>query len=112
MKKITFYLVSLCAAGIPAFAQFSNFTGYVGGGFTTPVNPIGSRVDTGWNITAGAGYNVNHHFGMMLDFIYTRTESIAGFSIRFRRPTETQRSGASRWIPSSMSPRKGRWIST
>jgi len=71
MKKIAFYLVSLCAAGIPAFAQFTNFTGFVGGGFTTPVNPIGSRVDTGWNITAGAGYNVNHHFGMMLDFIYT-----------------------------------------
>jgi hypothetical protein len=72
MKKITLYLVSLCAAGLPAFAQFSHFTGFVGGGFTTPINPIGSRLDNGFNITAGAGVNANNHFGVMLDFIYNQ----------------------------------------
>jgi hypothetical protein len=72
MKRITFYLVSLCAAVIPAFAQFSHFTGFVGGGFTTPINPIGSRLDNGFNITAGAGVNANNHFGLMLDFIYNQ----------------------------------------
>ena len=91
MKKIAFYLVSLCAAGIPAFAQFSNFTGFVGGGFTTPVNPIGSRVDTGWNITAGAGYNVNHHFGMMLDFIYTENGINRRFLDQVQAPDGTTR---------------------
>ena len=72
MKKITFYLVSLCAAGVPAFAQFSHFTGFVGGGFTTPINPIATRLDNGFNITAGGGLNVNNHFGVMLDFIYNQ----------------------------------------
>jgi hypothetical protein len=72
MKKIAFYLVSLCAAGVPAFAQFSHFTGFVGGGFTTPINPIGTRLDTGFNISAGAGVNANHHVGIMLDFIYNQ----------------------------------------
>ncbi len=70
MKKIAFCLVSLCAAGLPASAQFSHFTGFVGGGFTTPLNPIGSRLDNGWNVSAGAGVNANHHLGLMLDFIY------------------------------------------
>jgi Outer membrane protein beta-barrel domain len=70
MKKITFYLISLCAVGAPAFAQSSHFTGFVGGGFTTPINPIGSRLDNGYNITAGAGVNANNHLGIMLDFIY------------------------------------------
>ena len=72
MKKITFYIVSLCAAVVPAFAQFSHFTGFVGGGITTPINPIGSRLDNGWNISAGAGVNVTHHFGVMLDFLYNQ----------------------------------------
>lgn len=74
MKKITycFLLFSLVAAA-PAFAQFSHFTGFVGGGFTEPINPIGARLDTGWNVTAGAGVNANHHLGLMLDFIFNDT---------------------------------------
>src|SRR5437868_3773364 len=94
MKKIAFYLVivSFCAAGLPAFAQFSNnFTGFVGGGFTAPINPIASRVDTGWNITAGAGYNINHHFGMMLDFIYTENGINRRFLDQVQAPDGTTR---------------------
>ncbi len=72
MKKITFYLVSLCAVGAPAFAQFSHFTGFVGGGFTEPINPIGARLDNGFNSTAGAGVNANHHLGVLLDCIYNQ----------------------------------------
>ena len=73
MKKFAFYIVSLsCAAGVPAFAQFSHFTGFVGGGPTNAINPIGSRLDNGFNITAGAGVNANNHFGVMLDFIYNQ----------------------------------------
>jgi len=70
MKKLIFSL-SLCGlAALPVCAQTSRFTGFVGGGFTTPINPIGSRLDTGWNVTAGAGVNANRHVGLMLDFMY------------------------------------------
>jgi hypothetical protein len=70
MKKIATFL-SLCAlAALPVSAQFSRFTGFVGGGFTNPINPIGARLDTGWNISAGAGVNADHHFGLMLDFMF------------------------------------------
>jgi hypothetical protein len=70
MKKIALFSSLCCLAALPAFAQFSNFTGFVGGGFTQPINPIGSRLDTGWNISAGAGINATHHFGLMLDFMF------------------------------------------
>ena len=73
MKKIASILSLCCMAALPACAQFSHFTGFVGGGFTNPLNPIGSRLDTGWNIAAGAGVNANHHFGLMLDFMFNDT---------------------------------------
>jgi hypothetical protein len=70
MKQIA-SILSLCIlATLPASAQFSHFTGFVGGGVTTPINPIGTRLDTGWNVAAGAGINANHHFGVMLDFMF------------------------------------------
>lgn len=73
MKKIALYFVSLsCAAGLPAFAQVSHFTGFVGGGFTPAINPIGARLDNGWNISAGAGVNANNHLGLMLDFMFSQ----------------------------------------
>ncbi len=91
MKKIAFYLVSFCAAGLPAFAQFSHFTGFVGGGFTTPVNPIGARLDNGWNVTAGAGVNATHHFGIMLDFIYAENGINRSFLNQVQAPDGTTR---------------------
>ena len=70
MKK-TACILSLClVAALPACAQFSRLTGFVGGGVTSPINPIGSRLDTGWNVAAGAGINANHHLGLMLDFMF------------------------------------------
>ncbi len=70
MKKFASFLSLCCLAALPACAQFSRFTGFVGGGVTPAVNPIASRLDTGWNVSAGAGVNVNHHFGLMLDFMF------------------------------------------
>jgi hypothetical protein len=91
MKKIAFYLVSFCAAGLPAFAQFSHFTGFVGGGFTTPINPIGSRLDNGWNISAGAGVNATHHVGVMLDFLYNENGINSTFLNQVQAPNGTVR---------------------
>ena len=86
MKKIA-SIFSLCfMAALPACAQFSNFTGFVGGGFTTPINPIGSRLDTGWNIAAGAGVNANHHFGLMLDFMFNQTPINSSFLNQVQAP--------------------------
>lgn len=91
MKKIALYLVSFCAAGLPAFAQFSHFTGFVGGGFTTPINPIGSRLDNGWNISAGAGVNATHHVGIMLDFLYNENGINRTFLDQVQAPNGTMR---------------------
>jgi hypothetical protein len=91
MKKIAFYLVSVCAAGLPASAQFSHFTGFVGGGFTTPINPIGSRLDNGWNISAGAGVNASHHLGIMLDFLYNENGINRTFLDQVQAPNGTTR---------------------
>jgi hypothetical protein len=41
-----------------------------GAGFVTPVNSTGSNLDTGWNISGGAGVNLNSHLGVMLDIGY------------------------------------------
>jgi len=62
------------------------------------MNPIGSRLDTGWNITAGAGVNANHHFGLMLDFIFTETPVNQTFLNQVKLPTGMFASGDSRWI--------------
>jgi hypothetical protein len=45
------------------------FTGYIGGGPAVPLNPIASRIDTGWNVSAGAGIT-GRQAGILLNFIY------------------------------------------
>ena len=37
----------------------------VGGGFTEPVRYTGGRLDTGFNITGGAGYNLMPRLGVL-----------------------------------------------
>lgn len=70
MKRIASLLGLCCVAVLPSLAQSSMFTGYVGGGFTEPTNPVGRRLDNGWNISAGVGVRPQQHFGVMLDFMY------------------------------------------
>jgi hypothetical protein len=79
MKEIA-SIVTICGlAALPGLAQTSRFTGQIGGGFTNPLGNLGARLDSGWNVTAGAGVNANSHLGLMLDFNFnnfgiTRTE--------------------------------------
>src|SRR5258708_5649835 len=70
MKNIAYFISLACLAALPACAQFSNITAFAGGGFTNPINPIGSRLDTGLNVGPPSGINANHHFGVMLDFMF------------------------------------------
>ncbi len=74
MKRLLF---ALLIALVPAYAQWRHFgsdqtrlTGYFGAGFTTPVNPLGTRLDPGWNIAGGVGVT-NNYIGIMFDAMFT-----------------------------------------
>jgi hypothetical protein len=61
---------------LPAGAQWRHFgrdearlTGYFGGGAAAPVNPIATRLDTGWSLSGGVGVT-NRYVGVMLDASY------------------------------------------
>ena len=74
MKQFLLFLSWVAVPGLtPALAQPGYFgpepwrpTGSFGGGFATPVNPLASRLDTGWNIAGGIGVTQNY-FGVTVD---------------------------------------------
>ena len=70
MKVCVSLLALCCLAAIPALAQNSRFTGFVGGGFSEPVQDIGTRLNVGWNAAGGAGLNFNRHAGILVDFMF------------------------------------------
>jgi opacity protein-like surface antigen len=52
-----------------AFAQETpKFAFNVGGGFTEPVGRTGTKLNTGWNVSAGAGYNFSPYIGALVQF--------------------------------------------
>jgi Outer membrane protein beta-barrel domain len=55
------------------------FTFDVGGGFTQPLGHLDSRIDTGWNIQAGAGINIVPWLGVMGQFMYTESSLSGSF---------------------------------
>ena len=55
---------SLCAQ------ETSRFSFNAGAGITQPVGNTGRRLDTGWNIQGGAGYNFSTHVGALLQLDY------------------------------------------
>jgi hypothetical protein len=74
MKKL---LIFALVAAIPAAAQWRRFgqeevrpTGWLGLGAATPINPLATRLDTGWSISGGAGIT-SKYVGIMLDANYT-----------------------------------------
>jgi len=69
MKKSVFYIAFCCVASLPLAAQ-PHFTGFVGGGPSVAPNPLGARIDTGWDISAGAGVT-GRWAGINLDFLYS-----------------------------------------
>ena len=62
--------LALLAAVAPCAAQNHKWTVDVGGGVTNPVGNAGSRVNTGWNFTAGGGYNFRPSVGLIGEFTY------------------------------------------
>lgn len=56
---------------LSAIAQeTSRFTFGIGGGFTNPVGNSGRRLDEGWNIQGGAGYNFSPYVGALIQLDY------------------------------------------
>jgi opacity protein-like surface antigen len=43
----------------------------VGAGVSFPVGDSSDRVNTGYNITAGAGINLSKHFGLEIDYLFS-----------------------------------------
>lgn len=74
MKKL---LIFALLAVLPAAAQWRHFgqsearpTGWFGVGAAAPINPIATRLDTGWSLSGGAGVTAKY-IGVMLDANYT-----------------------------------------
>jgi hypothetical protein len=73
MKQV---LLILIVAALPASAQWRRFgpsvrpAAHIGAGFTTPVNPLGARLDNGWNIAGGVGVT-SDYVGVMFDVMFT-----------------------------------------
>ena len=70
------FLLLLGFAAVPASAQWGYFgseplrpTGSFGVGFSTPVNPLANRLDTGWNVAGGIGVKQNY-FGVTVDAMF------------------------------------------
>jgi len=74
MKSV---ILTMLLAGMPLFAQWRHFgqesprfTGSFGAGFSSPVNPSATRLDTGWNLNGGVGVTTNY-VGVMVDAMFT-----------------------------------------
>jgi opacity protein-like surface antigen len=73
MKKLLMFML---VAAIPCAAQWRRFgepeirpTGYFGLGVSTPVNPVATRLNHGWNLAGGAGLT-SRYVGVLADVMY------------------------------------------
>jgi opacity protein-like surface antigen len=66
--------IGLLLAGAVFAQETPEFTFNVGGGFTRPVGETGGRLNTGWNIGAGAGYNFTSYVGALVQFSDNRSD--------------------------------------
>src|SRR6266850_441353 len=73
-KLLTAFFVTLVAAA-PASAQdYKPVDVNIGFGWTFPESNFKKSFDAGWNGTIGATFNVNQHFSMLAEYIYTRMD--------------------------------------
>jgi hypothetical protein len=64
-------LLLVFGMAVAASAQTERgFTGEIGGGYTPLVGSLSNRLDNGWNIRVGAGYNFTSHFSTTAQFGY------------------------------------------
>jgi hypothetical protein len=73
MKQAVFISAAMVLCSTVAWAQdenWSKFTVNVGVGVANPVHDTGSRLDTGYSFTGGAGMNFTRHLGIVGEFTY------------------------------------------
>ena len=63
-------VVALSMVSVAQIEAAHKLTVNVGGGVTPTVGAIGSRLNTGWNVTGGVGYRVDPHFSTTLQVGY------------------------------------------
>src|SRR5262249_3166369 len=85
----------------PAAAQWRHFgrepirpTGFFGVGFTTPVNPLATKLDAGWNLAGGVGIT-SDYVGINLDAMFTDFGINRPTLLRAGFPSRSQRYWAS-----------------
>ena len=73
MKKL---LPFILLGALPSAAQWRHFgdpqirpAGYFGVGVSAPVNPVATRLNTGWNLAGGVGFTTRYA-GLLLDAMY------------------------------------------
>src|SRR6185295_15440981 len=57
-------------AGVLGAQETTRFAFNIGGGFTQPVGGTARRLNTGWNIDGGAGFNFHPRFGVLAQLSY------------------------------------------
>jgi hypothetical protein len=73
MKRFGISLAAaLLVTGAASAQEGHKFTFNAGAGFTQPVGGSGTRLNTGWNLNGGAGYNFNRYVGALVQFDYNR----------------------------------------
>ena len=70
------FVISVCLVStallVPLQAQdYSKFAFNIGGGPSTPLNPLGSFVGVSGNFDVGAGYNINKHNSITGEFMWS-----------------------------------------
>jgi len=69
IKRVSFMAgVGLVLAGVLSAQETPPFAFNVGGGFTEPLGNTGTRLNRGWNVEAGAGFNFHPNFGALVQF--------------------------------------------
>lgn len=66
-------LLALFGAASPAMAQnasLQKFTFNAGGGATVPLGELAQRLDNGWHLSVGGGYNFAPQFGVIAEYMY------------------------------------------
>jgi len=71
MKRALFLLAGFALTGAIFAQEVPPVSFNIGAGFTTPVGATARRVDTGWNLQGGVGYNFRPRLGANLEFNYS-----------------------------------------
>jgi opacity protein-like surface antigen len=66
---VIFLLSAICSTG---FSQDRRLTLNAGGGFSPLLGDLNNRLDNGWNVTAGAGYNFGSGISVSASYMYSR----------------------------------------